>query len=83
MILYWVELFKGPTHIVFYEKMKQDPEKELRDLMQFLNLTVDERRLYCSLTSNDQTKFQRKAVSRRNSSTDINCMYDSQVFRPH
>lgn len=56
---YWVNVFKGPLHIVFYENLKEDLANQLIDLNEFLGLPLNPTRLNCTLMSNKQKKFQR------------------------
>ena len=49
----WFELIKDwlrlgeDVYMIFYEDMVQDPVREMRKLMEYLGLTVDEGRLSC------------------------------------
>ncbi|XP_066952435.1 sialate:O-sulfotransferase 2-like [Macrobrachium rosenbergii] len=52
-------LTKAPTHIVYYENLKQNPLSEIRRLLEFLGLPVSEERMAC-LQSHTTGSFKRK-----------------------
>ena len=62
-IRFYMTRFKGDIHLVFYETMKSDLRAELIRMREFLKAPVDCKRLWCTVTSNQQTKFKR-TVSR-------------------
>ncbi|XP_065333067.1 WSCD family member AAEL009094-like [Cloeon dipterum] len=45
----WLKNFPGPKHVLFYEKLVSDVERELRALLTFLEVRVLEENLTCAL----------------------------------
>ena len=56
---FYMTLFKGDIHLVFYENMKSDLRAEVIRVREFLEAPVDCMRLWCTVTSNQQNKFKR------------------------
>ena len=59
---YWINIFKGPKVIIFYEDLKTNLKEQLITINEFLGLPLDKERLFCTLQSNAQ-KFHRKVNS--------------------
>ena len=55
----WLNLYKGPLHIVRYERLKSHLVDELRALMNFLGWNISESHLQC-VGRNSEGRFHRK-----------------------
>ncbi|XP_059487763.1 WSCD family member AAEL009094-like [Neocloeon triangulifer] len=45
----WLKNFPGPKHVLYYEQLVSDVERELRSLLKFLDVQVPEEHLTCAL----------------------------------
>ena len=57
---YWIDTFKGPKLIIFYEDLKDNLQEQLTTINEFLAIEVDELRLFCAMKPDSHNVFQRK-----------------------
>ena len=50
MNLSWMRQFKGPIMVMFYDKLREDVEAELRRTFAFLGLNISQKNLGCVLS---------------------------------
>ena len=50
MNLSWMRQFKGPIMVMFYDKLREDVEAELRRTLAFLGLNISQKNLECVLS---------------------------------
>ena len=55
----WLSQEDTPVHVVQYERLKSDTERELRKVVAFLNIDVSEERMKCVMR-NKQGMFKRE-----------------------
>lgn len=55
----WLSQEDTPVHVVQYEKLKSDTERELKRILAFLNISVTVERMECVM-SNAQGMFKRE-----------------------
>lgn len=56
---YWLKNFKGPTHVVYYNNLKEKPHSELLGAINFLGLQPDIVRLNCTAQFPKSAYFKR------------------------
>ncbi|XP_067942690.1 WSCD family member AAEL009094-like [Watersipora subatra] len=57
---YWINTFKGPKLIIFYENLLSNMQETLIDIHLFLGLEVNQKRLHCTVESNKHQRFHRR-----------------------
>jgi hypothetical protein len=58
----WLLHFPGPKHVLFYDNLVADVEKELKSLIQFLNVTLPEPNLLCAMARKEGIYRRRRRL---------------------
>jgi len=61
-VTYWLKRFKGPVHVLNYERLRDNIRWEMFRLARFLRLPVDVRRLWC-VAENSEGEYHRARPS--------------------
>lgn len=58
----WLKNFSGPTHVIFYEQLVEDPEHTLRTILDFLEFPIDKKQFECAISRQEGIYRRKKRV---------------------